>query len=436
MEFVTRLYVEFKGESDMKRDPLVLGKDYILSGDDIGFSRPNANALIVGTTGCGKSTSVVIPTIGLLQNSNPVLSYAKESDAYAMEKYLKSKGYRVGVLNIAHPEKSTISSDPLMSIESYEDIDALSESIINATIKKTVDDYWNAKAKALLKSLIAATIMTAKEDATPGMADVLDMFDDLIPYESGCSVATPLDSMFQKLEVASHGCYAVREYNAWNTLPYKTASCVRDTLAAALSTVFPEGIRKMMQDKKQLNIERFASNKQAIIVITNAVETAQQYYANLVYRDMIRQLLRLAAEQPNGELPREVRFFFDDFACTAPIEGFDNDISLFRSAGISAVMLLQSESQLEKVYTKEGAAIIRQNCSVYSYFPGGFDDRSCEIVSKRMNMAYEDILYAPLGKVFIMQSGKKPVHIPRYDTLHSKEYAEYLKANKRDTYRE
>ena len=182
----------------------------------------------------------------------------------------------------------------------------------------------------------------------------------------------------------------------------------------------------MMQEKPQLDIERFASNKEAVIVITSAVDPSQQYYANLFYRDMIRQLLRLSVNCPNGELPREIRFVFDDFACTCPIEGFENDISLFRSAGISAIMLLQSESQLEKVYTPEGAAIIRQNCAVYAYFPGGFDDRSCEIVSKRMNMPYEDILYAPLGKVFIMQSGRKPVHIPRYDTLNSSEYAEYL----------
>ena len=58
----------------MKRDPLVLGADYILSGDDVGKTRPNANALIVGTTGCGKSTSVILPTIGRLHFSNPILN--------------------------------------------------------------------------------------------------------------------------------------------------------------------------------------------------------------------------------------------------------------------------------------------------------------------------------------------------------------------------
>lgn len=413
----------------MKRDPIVLGEGYILPGDDVGRTRPNANALIVGTTGCGKSTSVILPTAGRMNYSNPIMNYAKESDGYAMARYLKSKGYAVHILNINHPDKSTISFDPTMSLESYEDVDALPAAIVDAAIKQTVDDYWQAKAKPLLSSLITATFMTAKDNAVPGMVDVLKLFDQLLPHENGYSVETPLDDMFRQLDKADPGCYAVREYNSWHSLPYRTASCVRDTLAAALSVVFPESIRKMMQEKPQFDVEKFANNKEALIVITSAVDTSQQYYANLFYRDTERQLLRYAATCPNGELPREIRFIFDDFACTAPIQGFANDISLFRSAGLSAIMLLQSEQQLEAVY-KDDAPIIRQNCAVYAYFPGGFDDKSCEIVSKRMGLPYEDILYAPLGKVFIMQSGTKPVHIPRYDTLNSEEYREYQTVNR------
>ena len=143
----------------MKRDPVVLGENYILSGDDVGKTRPNANVLIDGTTGCGKSTSTLFPTVARSEHSNPILSYAKEADAYKMARYLNTLGYTCRILNIANPEKSNISFDPMLSIESYADIDALSAAIINATIKKTVDDYWNAKAKPLSSSLIAATFI-------------------------------------------------------------------------------------------------------------------------------------------------------------------------------------------------------------------------------------------------------------------------------------
>lgn len=303
----------------MKRDEIVLGQGYILDGEDL----PNFNALIVGISGAGKSLSVVFPTVSRMENANPVLSYAKETDAYYMAEYLKMKGYNVHVLNIVHPDRSTIGFDPIMFIQSFEDIDSLAADIIDSVLRKTADDYWQAKAKPLLKSLITASLMLESDNKSiPRMVDVLRLFDQLIPHENGYSVETPLDSLFERIEIKNPGCYACREYTSWHSLPYRTASCVRDTLAAALSTVFPEPIRKMMGEKPQFDVQKFVQNKEALIVITSAMESSQQYYGNLFYRNIERQLLRYAATCPNGELPREVRYIFDDFACTAPIRGW------------------------------------------------------------------------------------------------------------------
>lgn len=56
----------------------------------------------------------------------------------------------VHILNAAHPKKSTLSYDPIASIESYADIEALSAAIVDMSIRKSVDDYWQVKAKQLL----------------------------------------------------------------------------------------------------------------------------------------------------------------------------------------------------------------------------------------------------------------------------------------------
>lgn len=407
----------------MQRDPVILGENYILSGSDIGVTRPNDNQLIVGCSGTGKSTSTLFPTLMAAQHSNPVVSYAKSPEAFAMAKLLSTRGYRSEILDLSRPELSTVAYDPLLYIDSYQELDELCATIVHSTLKKTVDDYWNSKAKHLLGGLCAKTFMT---EARSGMREVLCCFDSMRIFDTGSGISTSLDEIFDALAQNNPDSYAVREFNAFRELPYKTASCVRDTLAAALSTVFPEDIREMMRSRPQICIEEFALEKTALFVISGATDLAQTYYANLFFRDFIRQLLKYAAQQPSGVLPRPVRLLFDDFACTSPIEGFENDISLFRAAGISAMLLLQSETQLEAVYGAEKAAIIRQNCPVYSYFPGGFDDRSCALVAKRMNVPYDEILYAPLGKVFIMQTGRKPVHIPRYPTVETPEFREYL----------
>ena len=176
----------------------------------------------VGTTGCGKSTSVILPTVARMHCSNPILSYAKERDAYLMAEYLKRKNYTVHILNAAHPKKSTLSYDPIASIESYADIEALSAAIVDMSIRKSVDDYWQVKAKQLLSGLIAGCFMTSKGSRMPGMADVLALFDKTIPCENAYGVEPELYGMFQRLEKASPGCFAVREFNSWRSLPWST----------------------------------------------------------------------------------------------------------------------------------------------------------------------------------------------------------------------
>ena len=43
-----------------------------------------------------------------------------------------------------------------------------------------------------------------------------------------------------------------------------------------------------------------------------------------------------------------------------------------------------------------------------------------------MNIPFDEVLYADMGKVFVMQTGRKPGIYKRFDTFNSKEYKEYL----------
>ena len=416
----------------MKRDPFVLGQNYILSGDDIGKARPNRNVMVVGTPGCGKTTSILIPSLARAENSNPILSLPKERDAYAMKAFLESKEYEVDVLNLVNPEKSTVSHDPVLRTTSIRDIENLSATIVNSTIKKSNDDYWEKKGITFLKAIITGTLMTANDDENPGMEDVLKMFSKCIPREKGFSIETDLDEMFQTINKADPGCTCAREYFAITSLATRTASCIIDTVACALSSVFPDSIRQMMKAKPQFDIEGFTKKKKALILITSSEDANVNLFANLVYRDIEKGLIRFANSCPRAELPREVIFYFDDMFCSAPLDGFARDLSLFRSAGMSACLFLQSELQLDAVY-KEEAPIIRQNCATYVFFPGGFDDKAADLVSRRMGVPMEEVLFAPYGSVFVMESGsgRKPVQIPRYNTFESVEYEQYLKASSR-----
>lgn len=407
----------------MKTDPIVIANNYILPGDDIGINRPNDNVLIDGCSGCGKSTSILFPTVAKSELSNPVISYAKPADAYKMAKYLRKKGYSVDVLDIPMPERSTGSFDPIQYIENYSDITSLASTFVLSVLEKTNDDFWNKDSIKLAEGLIAGTLMTKDN---PSILDFLKLFDLTEVRELGSGIVTDADDLFKRIQRKDPNAMAVRKYNAWHNLPVKTASCVRDTLSSALETMFPESIRNMLHDVKPIDFEKLGTDKYAIIVISSSTEPWQEYYMNLFFKICIKKLRRYAEQCPGHHLPRPVRLYFDDFSCSSQIIDFEKDIAIMRSSHISVMALLQSQSQLEAIYNADKAAIIRQNFPVQVYFPGGFDIKSCETVSKQMNIPFDEVLYADMGKIFVMQTGRKPGIYKRFDTFNSKEYKEYL----------
>ena len=187
----------------------------------------------------------------------------------------------------------------------------------------------------------------------------------------------------------------------------------------------------MMREHSSIDFKSIATRKTSLIIITSPVNKSLYLFANLLFSTAIKELVEFAEICDSHRLPIPVRLMFDDFACAAKINDFAGYISIFRASGISAMMLLQSESQLESVYSAEEATTILDNCSCYVYFPGGMNLKTCRNISQRLDTPIADIMYAPMQKVIIMQSGRKPSTVRRYDTFHSPEYLRYMKISQK-----
>lgn len=409
-------------------DRVILGENCYLD-DDIGTFRPNNNQIVVGCSGTGKSMSVMLPTMLNADESSLIATYSKPGEARKIGAYLRAKGYKVKICDLTNPEKSNVSFDPMQYLTSYLDIEELAASIVlaNPNSNNPKDTYWNDGAACLLKSIIEATLMTQDNVC---MSDALNMFDKLKIEESGKGITTSLDGFFACIANKNPNCPAVTGFMDFRQLPYATAGCIRDTLAKAIRRLFPEPIRKMMRKKDRIDFEQLATEKTAFIIITSPVNASLYLFANLLFGTAIKQLLEFAERCKEQKLPRLVRLMFDDFACAATINDYCRHIAIFRAAGLSAMMLVQSESQLRSLYGENDAATLLNNCSTYVYFPGGMDLTTCRSISQRMDVPMTDIMYAPTGKVIVMRSGQKPVIVPRYDTMNSKEYQQFLKASK------
>ena len=405
---------------------VILGQGCYLE-DGVGSTRPNDNQVLVGASGSGKSMSSLLPTL-LNLDSSLLAVYSKAGEARKLATYLKANGYQVQICDLAQPDRSDVSFDPLHYLCSFDDIKSQSAHIIQSAVGMTRDEYWNRKAISLLGGLEAAVMMT-RDDAS--FVDVLELVDQCDVTEQRDGFSIPADDFFDELKEMAPQSYASREISKWRSLPFRTGSCVIDTMSAALSETFPESTRELMRRKDRVNFRQLAEEKRALIIISSPVNTSLYFFANLMMYQGIKDLLEYAEECPGQRLPRPVKLAFDDFACSAPIHKFSEYISIFRAAGISAILCIQSESQLRSLYGEDQATTILNNCSAYVYFPGGMDLTTCRNVSARYDLPLSDVLYAPVGNVFVMQSGQKPVIVPRYDTLHSPEYQRYLKAQEK-----
>lgn len=401
-----------------KMDPIILAADCVIDGG-IGKTLPNYNTAVVGPSGAGKSLSVNYPTMFATENGSIIANFAKPGEARMMAEHFRQKGYQTWILDLSCPEKSTVGFDPLRFVKSIEDIEELASQSVMSVITKTVDDYWQRKAIPLVGALCDAARLV-RPGAT--MADVLELFDRMQLSEQGYGITTGLDGLFEQLKRKYPDSYAVREFYNFHSLPVKTASCVRDTAAACLSAMYPASVRPLMRMKEQIDFRALATEKTALFIITSPVNVSLGCYADLTYAVSTRELLRYAAECPDYRLPLDVRLIFDDFAGSSRIHNFPVYISIFRSAGISALILLQSESQLYSMYGEQDGKTILNNVSTYCYFSGGMDLTTCENVARRMNKSLESVLYSPMDQVYIMQSGQKPRITSRYPILTDERY--------------
>jgi type IV secretion system protein VirD4 len=93
-----------------------------------------------------------------------------------------------------------------------------------------------------------------------------------------------------------------------------------------------------------------------------------------------------------GRLPRPVSLIFDEFRNIGKLGSFIQTIAVVRSRNIDVAIMLQTASQLEEVYGKEGAATIRGNCATTLYLGGGHDTATAKAISEEIGKAtvYKD----------------------------------------------
>ncbi|MCF0113967.1 MAG: type IV secretory system conjugative DNA transfer family protein, partial [Erysipelotrichaceae bacterium] len=317
--------------------------------------------------------------------------------------------------------------DPLAYIKKDEDIIDLSESIVMAEERKEkshADPFWDQSAISLLNAEIAYIKETMEH---PTFADVLDFHFSLNLDSRGDQFYTDVDNKFYHLEKEKPTCFAVQQWKTFRDAAPKTAQSIYVSLNSTLMA-FTETIRESMRTLPTVDFNQLEATNSILFITTSPVKRSLHTLGNIFVNRAITELHTLADEQPSGILKRPVHITFDDFATGAKVAGMPEKLSICREKGISFTLLVQSESQLSRMYGSYGAIEIMDNCDNY-VFLGGNNYDTAKNISLKLNVPLEDILYMPIGQVIVFRRGQKPIITKRYDVLADPLYQSLKKNN-------
>ena len=377
-------------------------------------TRLNNNVIIVGTSGCGKTTSFVEPNLMTFVGSY----FISESKASLLEKHraeLEAHGYNVIVIDFQEPERHQ-RYNPFSLIKTTQDIVRISHSLVydSNAAGKNIDPFWDNSNVLFVSALISYMLETGYTPCNfKGLLQLLNEGErytrTTIRDGSRCTdeKASKLRERFEELHKVFPNSWGYKQFKSVDQASDKTYDSIRVTLASKFANFTPEELDKMMSSN-DIDFEKIAKEKTAVFVLQSDSDRSLDGLVNLFFSQAINSLIKYADTCPNQRLPIPVRFFLDDYGATTAIDNLDTIISTIRSRAISVSLILQSEAQLKS--SKEGAdKTILSNCDTYIYM-GGNDVDTAKAVSFRCNKPLEQILYMPVGHCWVFERGKKPVY--------------------------
>lgn len=393
----------------------MISRDQLIIADGQYYSRDcfetqlNNNVLVVGSAGSGKTRSIVSPNI-LQATGSYIITDPKGQLHKKYGKYLRDMGYWVRVLDFTHPARSR-HYNIFNYINSTQDIMKLAHMIMDGSEVNykgnAYDPFWDEMAEILLTALMGYLwLHRPKHEQT--LETVLKLVAACQIEESNADAKTPLDRIFDEVAKVDKRDFSYTQYQKFRIGAAKTLRSVLISLNAKLGRFdFPE-LREMMKDD-DLELWKIGARKTALFVVVSDKDRCLDGLINIFYSQAMEELCRVADDTcEDGALKIPVQFILDDFATNCKIADFPKMISSIRSRGISTMLILQAESQLEQCYGVDGRTIIA-NCDTYVYL-GGNDLETATAVATRCDLPVKKILYMPVGTNWIFRRGQYPIN--------------------------
>ena len=348
----------------------------------IGFDahkhRRNLNILVCGGSGSGKTRFYCLPN-AINCNSSMVILDCKGEITRSVGGLL-SEHMEVKVLDLINMEKSHC-YNPFVYLRNDNDVQRLVTNLFKSTTPKgaqSQDPFWDTAASMLMLALV----FYLKYEAPPDEQNfpmVMEMLRAGEVREDDDSYQSPLDELFDRLEMKTPDHIAVKYYRDYRSGSAKTLKSIQITLAARLEKFNLESLAALTFTD-ELDLESIGEKKTALFVIIPDNDSSFNFLVSILYTQLFQQLFYSADHKHGGSLPIHVHFLMDEFANVSLPDDFDKILSVMRSRGVSVSIILQNIAQLKALYEKQWESIMG-NCDEFLYL-GGNESSTHKLISE------------------------------------------------------
>lgn len=378
---------------------------------------PDTHLLAIGATRSGKTTGYVIPTLNVLLNKKNkpsiVISDPKQELYRANAKKFADKGYRVLMLdftNYLHSDcwnpltkyfrayQKYLGVESLIEVvetkggiknrfqgvvyDSQEELDravmemkeryidevekgitALGLSAIPNTNAK--DPFWDDSARDLLKALLYGML----EDSETGeiteynysFDTVMRIFDSFTDsdnnYDGGYFTNRPIET--SKAHQLARKCI-IEQANT-------TRRCISSEFAAKMNKFRDTAVRRITCTNT-FEMQELDDGEPTVIFVSYKDEESLHYEVISMFLSNLYTELIGVARKKGTRLQRPFYFLLDEFGNLPKFNDFDKVISACAGRNIWFLLILQSYAQLNNIYGKETAEIIKDNLNTHVFF--------------------------------------------------------------------
>ena len=414
----------------------------------------DVHALMIGAAGVGKTAYLLYPCIEYACASGmSFLSTDTKGDV--MRNYggvAKEYWYNVSVIDLRNPTKSN-GNNLLNLVNKY--MDLYKEYPNQLAYKAKAEKYAKIISKTIILSgaesasfgqnayfydaaegILTATILLVAEFCEPQKRHIVSVFkiiqELLAPSEKRNK------NQFQELMALLPNDHKAKWFAgaALNASDQSMAS-VMSTALSRLNAFLDSELEQILCFDTEIDVEKFCSEKSAIFIIMPEEAPTTFFMISLIIQQLYREILAVADEE-GGKLKNRCIFFCDEFGTLPKIQDAEMIFSASRSRRLQIVPIIQSFSQLDKNYGKEGEEIIVDNTQLTIF--GGFapNSPSAEVLSKALGtrtvltgsvnkgkndpseslqmterplMSADELKAMPKGQFVVMKTGAHPMKV-------------------------